>query len=107
MTLDRILEIGLAPASAAIGWFAALFVERRKKNNDFLTEMQANIDMLVEKYSATLKEVVELKTQNMELLTGQQTLESEIKLLRDQNSKLKLEVDKLTKLMKTAKNPKQ
>jgi len=106
MKWDQALEIGLPTASAAIGWFASRFVQKKKRNNDFLGEMQANIDMLVVKYSDTLKELIALKAQNAELLTGQQTLESEIKLLRSQNAKLKLEVDKLTKLMKPTKTTK-
>lgn len=105
MNWNQALEIGLPTASGAIGWFASRLVQKRKRNNDFLGEMQANIDMLVEKYSDTLKELIELKKQNAELLLGQQSLENELKAVRLQNSKLKSEVDKLTSLVKKTQKP--
>lgn len=107
MRFEEIIPLAIYPVTAAIGWFAGNFVAKRKTDNDFLTEMQANIDMLVEKYSLTLKELILMKQQNAELLLGQQGLENELKALQHQNTKLKSEVDKLTGLVKKAQKPVQ
>ncbi|MBN2747470.1 MAG: hypothetical protein JXR34_12150 [Bacteroidales bacterium] len=95
MKLNEILEFGLTPAVGAISWVASRWVQRRKRNNDFLSDMQSNIDMLVDKYSSTLKELIELKQQNSELVSGQEELKIQLSAMRRENSKLKSEVDQL------------
>lgn len=97
MNWNQILDIGTPMASAAIASAATFFIGKRKRNNDFLGEMQENIDMLVEKYSETLKELVAIKAQNAKLLDAQHELQSEVKKLRQQNGTLKTKVDKLNK----------
>lgn len=95
MNWNLILDIGAPIASAAFASATTFFIGKRKRNSDFLGDMQDNIDMLVEKYSETLAELVEIKAQNVELLDAQHELRSEVKKLRQQNGTLKTKVDKL------------
>jgi uncharacterized coiled-coil DUF342 family protein len=46
-----------------VGWF----VGRRKKNNDFLTELQASIDLLASKNKELIEDVVALREENAKL----------------------------------------
>ena len=59
--------LGTGFASTAITWW----VSRRKRNNDFLAEMQKSIDLLSEQYNKVLQENVELSLRNAELLKNQ------------------------------------
>jgi hypothetical protein len=49
-----ILSYAAPAATAVVGWFAG----RRKRNNDFLRDMQASIDLLSEKNRELMNEVI-------------------------------------------------
>jgi len=66
------------------GWFA----NSRKRRNDFLTELQSNIDLLAQKNTEILAEVVTLRTENA-------SLKVEMAALRKENSELKNEIEQL------------
>lgn len=55
---------------AALSWV----VGRRKRNNDFLAEMQRSIDLLSEKYNQVLQENVALRQEKAEWQVTQQML---------------------------------
>ena len=62
---------------AVVSWA----VSRRKRNNDFLAEMQRSIDLLSEKYNAVLQENVALRQEKAEWLVLQQTLLTKVDYL--------------------------
>lgn len=76
--------------SSVVTWL----VTRRQRNNDFLVSLQKSIDLLTEKYTATLNENVRLQADNAHLLANQKVMEEKIDAL---NKK----VDQLTKQLKT------
>ena len=55
---------------AAVSWF----VGRRRRDNDFLAEMQRSIDLLSEKYNQVLQENVMLRQEKAQWQVAQQTL---------------------------------
>lgn len=55
---------------ATLSWV----VGRRKRNNDFLAEMQRSIDLLSEKYNQVLQENVSLRQEKAEWQVTQQML---------------------------------
>lgn len=57
-----------------LGAAASWAVGRRKRNNDFLSEMQRSIDLLSEKYNQVLQENVLLRQEKAEWQVVQQTL---------------------------------
>ncbi|HBX44475.1 MAG TPA: hypothetical protein DEG28_01080 [Porphyromonadaceae bacterium] len=64
------------------------FVGRRKRQNDFLSELQGSIDMLSAKNAKLLEDIVELRMQNAELLAS-------VASLKLQNESLKKEISEL------------
>ena len=76
--------------SSVVTWL----VTRRQRNNDFLVSLQKSIDLLSEKYTATLNENVRLQADNAHLLANQKVMEEKIDAL---NKK----VDQLTRQLKT------
>ncbi len=67
--------------SGFLGAVVSWIVGRRKRNNDFLTEMQRSIDLLSEKYNAVLQENVALRQEKAEWLVLQQTLLTKVDYL--------------------------
>lgn len=57
-----------------LGAVASWAVGRRKRNNDFLAEMQRSIDLLSEKYNQVLQENVALRREKAEWQIAQQEL---------------------------------
>ncbi len=94
----------------AISWFFS----RRKRNNDFLSELQKSINNLSTSYTDTLDKLVDVQRQNSQLMINQHSLEllnkellenqaalkSEIELLRGENKALIKKLNELNKLLK-------
>lgn len=80
-----ILGITIAPLSSYISWILA----RRKRNNDFLADLQASIDLLTENYKKALNELTLLRAENIDLKSTQQEMLAQIKELKIENSELK------------------
>ena len=92
-----IIDIALPAATAVAGYFTG----RRKRDNDFLSELQASIDMLSAKNREHMDEVIKLRSQivtlreeNLELTKAQErilkenaALQEEIRCLREENAK--------------------
>jgi len=78
---------------AAVSWA----VGRRKRNNDFLAEMQRSIDLLSEKYNQVLQENVSLRQEKAEWQVTQRVLLAKV-------DRLTREVANLRKNLKTESN---
>lgn len=82
----------LSLLSVIVGWF----IGRRKRNNDFISELQHSIDLLSEKYTNTLNQLISVKQQNAELIINQNSMALDMKELRAENAGLKKEIEELT-----------
>jgi len=72
----------LTPVFAGvIGWF----VGRRKQRNDFLTDLQASVDLLAEKNRLQMEEIIKLREELAKNLKENILLRAEIETL---NSRL-------------------
>lgn len=67
---------------------ATFFVTKRKKDNDFLADLQNSIDLLSSRYNAALEELCAVKKTNVELtykvnqlITENETLRADLKRL--------------------------
>mgnify|MGYP000844317381 FL=1 len=92
--MDWIAALGyiIAPVSSIITWF----VGRKKSRNDFLREMQASIDLLATRNGNLIKEVTELRGENMRLRLDVQRLAAE-------NAKMSKEIEGLNSRFKNIK----
>lgn len=72
------------------------FAGKRKRQNDFLSDLQNSIDMLSKKNSELLSDIVLLRTQNAELL-------SSVASLKVQNTELRKEVEDLNARLENVK----
>ena len=93
------LTVLLSCITAIGGWLFG----KRKRKNDFISQLQSSIDLLTTKYTETLKELILIKGQNANLLIGQDEMAIEIQTLRKENAALKLEVEELTKKLGNVK----
>lgn len=68
MDLFNWISLGIAPISSVITWFAA----RRSRNNSTLKDLQATIDMLVDKntelYNIIVEQAAEMAEMKVELI---------------------------------------
>ena len=85
-------------------YFGGNFLGKRKIKNDFLTEMQANIDLLVSKNSELLKEVIALREENAQLLTNQTALKIEMKKMKQENNALLSQFTEFSQKLNHKKN---
>ena len=97
----------------AVTWFFS----KRKRNNDFIQELQVSINNLTSSYTDTLNRLVEVQKQNSKLLINQDRLVNqnaallenqvglirEIEKLRGENRKLLTKINELNKLLKNEK----
>lgn len=105
MNIQDILTYVLPLVSAAISWVVSRFVEKRKRNNDFIAELQQTINNIGENYTNTLNKFVDLQKQNATLLQSQHKLELRVKELLADNDKLRTELksikDSISSIQKT------
>ena len=64
------------------------FVTRRKKQNDFISDLQKSIDLLSDRYSKTLNELVIVRETNLQLTTKVNELILENKKLKNEIASL-------------------
>lgn len=76
--LNEIILILTPILTSVLGWIAG----KLKRNNDFLFELQSSIDMLSERNTKLLHELVEVKSLNQELMVRINQLKIEIEQLR-------------------------
>ncbi|GHV32121.1 hypothetical protein FACS1894177_07800 [Bacteroidia bacterium] len=76
----------LAPAlTGFIGWFAG----RRKQKNDFISDLQASIDLLAEKNHLQMEQIIKLR--------------EEVLKLREENAHLREEIEELNRRLENVK----
>ncbi|MDE5579552.1 MAG: hypothetical protein K2I85_06365 [Alistipes sp.] len=76
-----------------LGAVASWAVSRRKRNNDFLAEMQRSIDLLSEKYNQVLQENVLLRQEKAQWQVAQQTLLAKVDRLTREVESLRRNID--------------
>jgi polyhydroxyalkanoate synthesis regulator phasin len=81
--------------SSVVTWM----VTRRQRNNDFIARLQDSINLLTEKYTETLNENVQLKSDNARMLAAQTVMEEKI-------DSLNRKIDCLTQQLKMLQNEK-
>jgi septal ring factor EnvC (AmiA/AmiB activator) len=97
----------IMPVVTAIGgWFAG----KKKRNNDFLQDLQESVNMLTGENKKLLKELIEVRNELIEsrnensvLLNNQSVMQSEITLLRKENKELKNEIEQLKENLSNVK----
>ena len=87
-----ILGFIIAPISSVISWI----VGRRRSKNDFLKEMQASIDRLVEKNKELVAEVTALRLENS-------ALRYDVQRLATENKKMSKEIEELNTRLENVK----
>ena len=85
--------------TAVIGWCAG----RRKKDNDFLNDLQESINMLTDRNRELLKELVELRRENATLIHNQEEMKLKIEKLQRENVELRQEVELLNQKLSNVK----
>lgn len=73
--------------SSALTWI----VSKRKRNNDFITDLQNSINLLSDNYTKTLDELIVVKKQNNDLMIQV----SKIEVIKKQNNDLIILVSQL------------
>jgi len=68
---------------------AGLFTGRRKRNNDFLADLQKSIDLLSEKNKELVEEVVRLRSEIVKLKSENAALRNEVEELNEKLSNIK------------------
>jgi predicted nucleic acid-binding Zn-ribbon protein len=63
MELENIISYVAPVLTALIGWLFG----RKKERNDFLSDLQASIDLLAEKNRLLMEEIVKLRNENAQL----------------------------------------
>ena len=88
----ELIERCLLPVVTAIaGWMTG----RRKKKNDFLSELQSSIDLLSSKNTDLLKQVMSLNETVVKLTNENAALKAEIKAVRQENKEMSDELSRL------------
>lgn len=80
-----VLTVILPLVSSAVTWL----VMRKKRDNDFLADLQDSINLLSKKNNELLAELVKVKTQNLKLMSNQTEMKLEIEKLRHENGELR------------------
>ena len=75
MDLFNWISLGIVPISSVITWFAA----RRSRNNSTLKDLQATIDMLVDKNTELYNKIVEQAAEMAEMKVELIALRKQIK----------------------------
>lgn len=92
-----------ALGSSSITGVVTWLFSKKKRDNDFLSELQNSINILTQNYTDTLNKLVEVQRQNAELLAGQAVMQGEIDKLKRENCKLVEKLNELNKILKAQK----
>lgn len=94
--IQWVVELLLPVATGAVGYLSGT----RKRNNDFLGELQQTVNMLTEKNHELTQKVVELRDTIISLRAENAELKGEVAALRKENLKLSSEVALLREQLK-------
>lgn len=97
--IEQIINWGLPIITGIVGWFTG----RRKRNNDFLADLQSSIDLLSKKNSELMKQVLELNTTVLTLTEENAALKLEIQAVRRENSEMSEEISRLREKLEGVK----
>jgi chromosome segregation ATPase len=86
-----------AITSGSLTGIVTWLFSRKKRNNDFLSELQNSIEILSKNYTTTLNRLVDIQSQNAQLLDAQSSMRIQIANLEKENCIL------LEKLQRTIK----
>ncbi|HMM16310.1 MAG TPA: hypothetical protein PKC47_02100 [Petrimonas sp.] len=89
--VNILLDLIMPALTGIVGWIAGT----KKRNNDFLSDLQESINLLSERNKDLLQEVVTLRGENADLLSNQKMMQGEISQLRAENKLLRDEVELL------------
>lgn len=87
-----LVSVAATPLAAVLSYFAG----KKKRQNDFLQDLQTSIDMLAKKNAELLDELVKVKEQNVQLKVS-------VEQLTLDNEKLSEQVKNLTDKLENAK----
>lgn len=94
-----ILSLTLAPLTGV----ASYLIGRRKRDNDFLQQLQSSIDLLSRENKELLVEIVEVKRKNAELESSQIRMSIRQNEIVHENNQLKQKIAKLETSLKGIK----
>ena len=104
--MTMLVDVAVPVATAIAGYFTG----RRKRNNDFLSEMQGSIDMLSQKNREQMDEMIKLRgelvtvrTEYLELTKAQERLLAENRQLRSDIERLRADNAKQARLINQLK----
>lgn len=95
-----ILTLVLPVTTGAVSYMLG----KKKRNNDFLNDLQGSIDLLTTNYIKALNELTELRSENLELRTMQNKMLIEMKALKSENARLTEVVMDLTEKLDKIKS---
>lgn len=85
MDIYHILELLLVPITSIVTWLAT----RNKRRNDAIADLQATIDMLVQKNNTVYKELIDTRSELSEARSEINTLKSNQERLLKENEDLR------------------
>ena len=97
--MTTLLSIILPILTAAGGWS----IGSKKRNNDFISQLQNSIDLLTEKYTTTLNKLIAVEKQNADLIIGQNKMSREMSELKRENFELQKQVEILNSQLQDVK----
>ncbi len=100
LDLVGVISVLATPLAGVLSYWAG----KKKRNNDFLQDLQKSINMLSEKNSELITDLIEVKEQNVELKVALKTLTLENDKLSKQVKDLVLQLEKVKVIPKTKKN---
>lgn len=87
-------------SSGSLAGVVTWIFSTRKRNNDFISDLQNSIHILSSNYAETLNKLVEVQRQNAELLVNQEQLKLDVEKLSKENTKLIAKINELNKRLK-------
>lgn len=96
---STIISLLLTPVTCV----ASYFVGRRKRDNDFLQQLQSSIDLLSKENKELLAEIVEVKRKNAELESMQVRVTIRQNEIVEENAQLKKKIASLETTLKAIK----
>lgn len=91
--LTSLAEVIIPLLTGVVGWL----VGRRKRNNDFIAELQGSINALVKKNAEQIDEIIKLRDEVVKLRSENFELSKEVDRLTAANQQLTQEVEALRK----------
>lgn len=97
--MQTAIDVLLPALSGLAGWLFG----RRKRRNDFLSDLQKSIDLLSAKNKQLVDELISLQDTVVSLRKDNAELKSEVQALREENADLSEEVGKLREQLANVK----